>query len=570
MKNERLVLVLLVIVAGLPFLNQAFHIDDRIYLEVAENTLANPLFPYDYPPLFEGLRTPDAASHSHLPLVSYYLAGIRLLTGSEQEWLYHLAFLIFPVLAVLAVYELAGRYVESRLAAACAVAAGPGFMVLSHTLMTEVPLLAFWTLAASRFLRIAESDRIRPGDVLICALSLLAASFISLISVGLVVLLAAFLVVQRLSLHDPDSRTTPYRVLGLLLLLPLVLWVLWYLRAYLHYDRFLLVRTLQHLEKREAFSLWLMGQKLLTLVLNTGAAFLFPAAVWLLIPRRRLWLLPLALLSLLLALPLVPLSDWTWQQISLLAVFWSTGVVLIGGFLVHCSRLANRSGASPGNALADASLLFFWFMGIGLAYVLLYPSGSVRYALLLGPPLVIGWVHGLEGLDLSPYLKRNLIWLMVALTAALGLTVSVADYRYAGLYRSQASQLVGDYAAPGRSVWFTAEWGLRHYLEAEGAKPLRRISTDPEAGDIIIKPYLAPRWVTLYDGNTYTDLLEQRYMERGFPVRTQDFASHAGFYSTAWGILPYSWAGEGNWEWFNVFRVKKKYYGPVPEEERHY
>ncbi len=85
--------------AGLPFLNQAFHIDDRIYIEVARHAIEKPLFPYDYAPVFEGLVTPDAASHSHLPLTSYYLAAIRILTGGEREWAFHLAFLIFPWIA---------------------------------------------------------------------------------------------------------------------------------------------------------------------------------------------------------------------------------------------------------------------------------------------------------------------------------------------------------------------------------------------------------------------------------------------------------------------------------------
>ena len=52
---HRFGLLLLVFSSSLPFIHQAFHIDDRIYLEISENILKNPLFPYDYSPIFEGL-----------------------------------------------------------------------------------------------------------------------------------------------------------------------------------------------------------------------------------------------------------------------------------------------------------------------------------------------------------------------------------------------------------------------------------------------------------------------------------------------------------------------------------
>ena len=53
-------------------------------------------------------------------------------------------------------------------------------------------------------------------------------------------------------------------------------------------------------------------------------------------------------------------------------------------------------------------------------------------------------------------------------------------------------------------------------------------------------------------------------------LRLLDFGSRAGFYSTGWGMLPYSLASGDEWEWLNVYEVKKKYDGPVPEPEKHY
>jgi len=104
-----------------------------------------------------------------------------------------------------------------------------------------------------------------------------------------------------------------------------------------------------------------------------------------------------------------------------------------------------------------------------------------------------------------------------------------------------------------------------------GGKLLLRNSVEASPGDIIVKPYIASPWVTLYDGDKYTRLLEQREAPQGFPIRILDFFSHAGFYSTGWGILPFSWARSGErWEWINVFEVTKPYDGPIPESEKHW
>ena len=101
-----------------------------------------------------------------------------------------------------------------------------------------------------------------------------------------------------------------------------------------------------------------------------------------------------------------------------------------------------------------------------------------------------------------------------------------------------------------------------------GAQPLTQTGTDPEVGDIIIKPYIALPWVTLLDSEEFTVLVEQRQVQAGSPLRILDFLSSAGFYSTAWGILPISITRQKYWELFNVFQVKKKFDGPLPAIKR--
>ena len=170
----------------------------------------------------------------------------------------------------------------------------------------------------------------------------------------------------------------------------------------------------------------------------------------------------------------------------------------------------------------------------------------------------------------DPYFRRNLIGLGIFLTVFQSLLIAYADYRFAESYRKAAKEITAQYAAADRVICFTGEWGFRYYLEREGARVLMRKQTDPEPGDIIVKPYVATPYPIPHDVEGHMELLEQRYVSLPYPVRILDYFSHAGFYSTGWGVLPFSLATGDEWEWFYVFRVTKKFEGPIPEVESLY
>ena len=546
-------LILLVLLTALPFLNQAFHIDDRIYLEIADNILDQPFFPYDYPPVFEGLVSPDAASHSHLPLVSYYLALI-LGTGNDQEWVFHLAFLVFPLLAVWGFYELARCFVRHPLAAASMLALSPGFFVLSHTLMADVALLAAWVVALSHFLKMVQGRAAR-RDWIICGLALTGAALLSLLSVGLLLLLVV-------CWWWTPHRQVSGRVLLALLALPLLIWLLWFLRAYLHYDRLTLINLWGHMRQREAFSLQKGALKSLSLILNLGGVFLFPPVLWYALAG------PISgrLLGLVGLLSLIPfylgLSGWSGLQMLLFAVFLSSGLLVMVAAVKRVDR------ASEPSASACWALAICWFWGVAAICIFAVYSGSVRYSLLAAPPVILFWVRALEVRFKDDYLRRNLTGLGILLTALYSFLLAQADFQFAEVYRRAAREIQADYGADGRTVWFTGEWGFRYYLEKEGARILTRTSTEARPNDVLVKPYVASRWVTVYDSPEYLTLRERREARVKSSLRILDFSSHAGFYSTGWGILPFSVSSGEPWEWFNVYLVKKEFRGRVPEPGR--
>ncbi|RPJ87407.1 MAG: hypothetical protein EHM18_01295 [Acidobacteria bacterium] len=553
-RNPYLLLALLVSGVCLPFINQPFHIDDRIYLEVADNILEKPLYPYDYPAVYEGFEAPDAASHSHLPLTSYYLAAVKAVTGSEQAWVFHLAFLIFPILAGWGMYDLARHFVRFPLAAAALLILSPVFLVLSHTLMTDVSMLALWIVAFSRFFGVMDGSA-RKIDWVILAASVLGAAFISVTAIIPVFLFAFAAVVSG----RPERRQSR-RLLSLLLGLPFVVWFLWFVLAYFHYHRFVLVNTFLHMNQRAAFDWVLFAVKALSFGLNLGALFLFPLLAWIALA----WGFRLRIALVVFFAAFVPfytwVSGWTWPHTLLFTVFLSTGVLIFGSMI---TSIREKAFADPG-----WKVLLLWFAAVLTACLVLYYSGSARYTLPALPVVVLLAVRQLERRIEEQYFLRNLLCLGVLLTGAYSLWISLADYRFAQVYPQVASELTAKYARPGRVIWITGEWGFRYYMNRAGARTLLQTRTGPEANDIIIKPYIAMPWVTLYDSGEYTELVEQRYAPSDSRVRLLDFGSHAGFYSTGWGLLPYSLKKDERWEWFNVFRVKKPYQGEIPKQTR--
>ena len=86
--GQLLALLLVTLALHLPFLNQAFHMDDGRDIELARNALQKPLFPNDMLYVFDGVVV-SMAGHSHPPLNAYFLALVWKLTGRLTERLAH-------------------------------------------------------------------------------------------------------------------------------------------------------------------------------------------------------------------------------------------------------------------------------------------------------------------------------------------------------------------------------------------------------------------------------------------------------------------------------------------------
>ena len=105
-----LVLILaIVLLIRIPFLYQAVQGDDVTYLGFAEHAQTDPLHPNHIQYVFQGDLV-DGRGHSHPPLNSWVLGLIFAATGGVREVPFHATYILFSLIATVAMWSLARRF----------------------------------------------------------------------------------------------------------------------------------------------------------------------------------------------------------------------------------------------------------------------------------------------------------------------------------------------------------------------------------------------------------------------------------------------------------------------------
>lgn len=149
-RRALLLIIGLVLLIRLPFLNQAVQGDDHIYLKEASHALIDPLHPSDVKDVFQG-DVVDLRGHSHPPLDAWVLAGLLAVFGDVREAAFHAAYIVFSLIAAIAMWSLARRFSPHPLWAVLLLVAVPAFVVNGGSLESDLPLLAFWLAAVAFF-----------------------------------------------------------------------------------------------------------------------------------------------------------------------------------------------------------------------------------------------------------------------------------------------------------------------------------------------------------------------------------------------------------------------------------
>ncbi len=560
-----------------PFLGRAFHIDEPAYLHLSTLYGWNPLDarPSDYPYLGIPLEGMYPYESTHPFLVPYALKTARAWFGAS-EWAAHGFFLLFAAIALASLGGLAGQLRRvARNAAKEPTASGatlsgaasaallvglfattPVFLLSSQSVMTDVPSLAFTLAAAALYVHAIERRGL--GRWLVAGAALLAALCCSYQSV----LIAPLLLLYAWRRGRLD------RALFFGLALPGALFATWLALIWSRYEIFLFksARPDSGFSAKEEIARamgdgterWLvLTHKAVHLLAIWGAATCFLLPLRARVRGRVLrFLVQTGLLAFAVALGFgtLPVPErahgpYLAPDRALLGLLVALGLVAFGEAVAELRARRFDAGAS---------LLFGMVVTFGLFAWLLLPFSAARYQL---PVVAALWLLlGRPLLEVSSWVRHRWAFgLGLAGSLALGLACATADARHAGAYRELARDLAQEVAGSAElgRVHFIGEWGLRHYMLAEGGNYLLRESLDPQTGDLIVLAEMHNRFG--YPSGAYNarvELYAERRPSDGWPLRVFHPTRPAGFYSSGYGLLPFVFAGPGTpYEVFQIWKV---------------
>lgn len=549
--NTRLALAVVILAAlciTLPFITKAFHLDDTFFVRLAQEKLTHPL----------ALGLPDHGFEgnfftlyldTHPPLLTSYLSFLIRIFGGASETGLHLGFVIFPVLAGVSMFFLGRRFTGNPLLSSLLLIVTPGFMVMSQSVMTDTPVLAFWLASIAAYVYGLDRD---DGRLLVTSGIFIGLAILTTYqSLSLLPLLFLYALLAR--------RITMKNMLPLIAGLAVITIIIIYYYAAtggppkLSYGIGL------------TFAPWFMADKVLSSVSTIGGATVFPLIIAAgMLKGKKDYLAFGTLLTALLVYFLVKTSsgEYTVAAAILQALFYSAGLLALYRFAkmgLDAAFAENRTASD-----SDNIFLVIWIAGVLFYTIILLPYSSTRYLLALFPPVVLLFVKYAQGViqrqgdaGNSLYEKKNgkssIGWgsrwkvfaiAAVACTAAAGFALSIADYQLSDVYRSFANDYTQKLGTGGHQVWFAGEFGLRYYLEENGGRYLTKDDNTPAAGDYVILSHDLIASFVSYDLGKRLQLEQKVDYPGTWPVRIEHPDSQAGFYDQFHGLLPWSLSQE--------------------------
>ena len=482
-----LIVLLFVLCLRLPFLNQAIQGDDAYYLAAAEHALIDPLHPNHV--LYVSLgKQIDMRGYPHPPLNAWTLALLIAAFGDVHEIPFHLAYIVFSLIAAFSVWSLARRFTEHSLLATLLCLATPAFIVNGNSLESDLPFLAFWLAAIALFVAAVESNSSRR-----LAVSAAAAVLAALAAYQAIIL------APILTLYLWRNRQRAGRSAWLTTLAAPVTILFWQLferastgalpaavlTGYMQtYGLETLTKKLENLVALTGHMAWIVGP-----LIAASAFFRIPRWGW--------------------GLTLICAAFAAFYDLN--PLFWvSIGIGVI--VLTWCGLRARED------------FLAAWVMIFFAAALVVFFAGSQRYLLPIAAPVAI-----LAARQLSPR------WLLagIALQLPLSLALAVVNFQHWDGYRQVAKSLEKECAQ--KRVWVNGEWGLRYYLGAEGALPMER-SRAPRAGDLVVTSALSHVPVS---GNVPLVPVADHPITATLPIRLIAMNSRSAYSAAMFGLRPF-------------------------------
>lgn len=552
--KSAIIIAIFIFILSLPFLNKAYHIDDTLWLYISDQIIKDPLKPYSFTVDWgNSLRT--GSEFLDTPLAMYYIAVISLIFG-RSEIILHSSYLIFNIIAGLAFYFIAKKFIKRPLTPTLILLATPTFLVNSQNLMLDVPMLSVSLLAIALFIYGVDKDKHR-----VLFFGSLAAGFAYLTKPN------AIVIIPLMALYSLLKKKPKYAYYQII---PIVFIALFSIHNYIFDNGLFIKNYLPFLFGEKTTNLAILFSFVIANFSYIGGALLFP--LFLIYPfvlkKGNLKFLGFsAITSLILSALLFQFSSnflsgkYTVSQISAFFIFTSSSILFMT-ILIKANYSNLKLGAlnllniKKSRYDIDSFFIFVWVVGIFILNSVI-SGGAVRYNVLFLPPFIISYFTLLRKYSYQFRINfSKLSVIILILTTLTGLAVASADFIYANTYREFANSTAPSYKTNGNKVYFIGSGGYQYYMNDKGYTLLPKNDNSPKTGDIIIKARLAfPRKVNPELAERIELIGTVGYGSK-FPLRTHNTAAHAGFYTYAAGFLPYSFSNS-NIETFEIYQVKK-------------
>jgi hypothetical protein len=536
MRGDSLPLTLLVLLLTLPFLDKPVHIDDTFVLRISEQILQHPWDPFGFDIDWFGHLRPVAEATTNPPFISYWLAPFAALSDYDERIL-HLAMVPFYLLWTWAMFRLAEHYQARSWVLTLALVSCAPFLV-SGNLMRDVPAAAMATGGLWLWLT-GPGSRLRGnlGGVLL-GLAVLA-------KYSVAVLLGVWVLRSLLRRRWEELHQ---------LWIPSLLVGVWCGFTWWAYG---IPHPLYLLLERSSSPGILWQDKFFSGLTVLGSGLYLAPLLLLQSVARRCWVELAAVLAAAVAIGVWGYSFYQQPWDTEFQLWLAAGTVLVAYALVEIGNRSEAPGGSPSEGTTALGERVFWaaWLAAPLAFSTFFvPFQAVRHLMPALPPLLLLLSHRLHDAWRRPW-QRLALLLLMTIQAAVTLTVAVADWEYAAVYRDFARQQ--SLTRQPERTWFVGHWGWMFYAQRAGFRQLHRGETPPP-GDLL----LWPEKVHIGDVFAGADALQERLglVERVvypgmIPIRTMSMEAKAGFYAVIRQRLPYRFHDSTPLEVMRVYRV---------------
>ena len=536
-RKQILFLLVTIIVALLFFSNKPIHMDDILFLNSAENIVKDFTRPYDFTINWSGTADRAWDANKNPPLSSYILAPlVKLFPGKIIPL--HIAFMIFPIIAVMAMYSIASRFVKDSILPSLFLFISPAFFVTATSLMCDLPHLAFYLSALLFYIKGFEREK---GIYFV--LSGVLAGLAVLTKYTAINLIFIFLLYSIVF-----KKRSPKAIMAILI--PLVLLTLWGLHGIYFYGKphfFTL--------SEQVYFFWEKANPLKEGVVNISEFFIFLSGCSLFIFFSFFSVVKEKQKSILRKWGIIGLVSTFLTMFTVSSMAERTNrfdFILIFLFIALSISFFKTAFTYYAKNKTDKNFLFLfgWFL-LNCAIVMFNYTIAARFILLVLPPMGLLTIYIMEKHKIFERVGKRFVYRASALIFLITILIAHSDYYFAASYRNFSKSV--PQSIRERKIWFVGHWGFQYYMKKNGFEPIDFVqeivltkgdvivvpmsntSVHSEKLNKIIKPY-----------NVYKDKV------RGFFSLTLN----AGFYNHGFGPLPYA-PGAKFSEIYQIYEVTK-------------